>query len=241
VIVLALSPTNHSYIPRPDGDFDEWQKNLVDHLGKTWPVDGSSPILREYLGIPNGRWNALLTEQGKWNADFARGGKEADRKKSDTTAKIKRRETYERMLREIIAEFIRFNSKTTDEMKRALGLTVPDDEPSPVPAPTSHPVVITIDFSEPAVHRIRFKDEFTKGGARPDSAAYCEIVYIVRDGENPPDSVDDCTLRLSARRSPAVVHFSNADTGKRAFYFLRWMSKHGEAGPWSPMAHALIS
>src|ERR1051326_3992808 len=37
IILLALSATNLDYIPHADGDFDEWQKNFVTHLGLPWP------------------------------------------------------------------------------------------------------------------------------------------------------------------------------------------------------------
>jgi hypothetical protein len=63
----------------------------------------------------------------------------------------------------------------------------------------------------------------------------------IRDSENPPDSADDCNLSVNASRSSAVIKFTGADSAMRAFYFLRWVNKHGQAGPWSPMAHALIS
>lgn len=116
-----------------------------------------------------------------------------------------------------------------------------DKSPTAVPVPTTHPVVVSININEPAEHIIRYKDELAGGRAKPFGVKFCELAYIVRDSENPPDSVDDCTKRVIAGRSPVTIHHANTDVGKRGFYFLRWINNRGEVGPWSPMYSALIA
>lgn len=116
-----------------------------------------------------------------------------------------------------------------------------DVNPTPVPVPVTHPIVVSININEPAEHIIRFKDELAGDRAKPFGVKFCEIAYIVRDSENPPDSVDDCTKRIITGRSPVTIHHSATDVEKRAYYFFRWINNRGEAGAWSPMYHALIA
>ena len=43
LILLAITGTSTDFLPRPDGEFDEWQKNFVKVLGSIWPPDGAVP------------------------------------------------------------------------------------------------------------------------------------------------------------------------------------------------------
>ena len=46
---------------------------------------------------------------------------------------------------------------------------------------------------------------------------------------------------LLSTGTPAVTEFAVPEAGKTAYYMLRWLSTHGEAGPWSETLTVTIS
>jgi len=116
-----------------------------------------------------------------------------------------------------------------------------DTDNTGVDIPVTHPVITFIDINEPLKHTLHIKDELAEGIGRPKGVIACEIAYIVRDSENPPDSVEDCTLGIIGHSSLVEINFPVGSSEKRAYYFLRWLNTTAEHGGWSGMYHALIS
>lgn len=239
------------YIPRSDGDFDEWQKNYVRHLGVPWPPPDGTPLppsaavpvpipLFAYLGIPLERFSELLQMQQLWNTDFARGGQKTDRRSSEAKAKQKTRRDYVALIRSISQEYILHNRKSTDEIKRALKLTVPDTEPTPVHG-TDAPVAAlknaggsVIDF-----HCKRNEDQTRPSVIR---GYIIEMRYFI----GPPSPTDPDMSGVKTEIS-AKAHFKftagMTNLGKTFYCYLRWRSKTDSKfnSPWTNLLQIVIA
>ena len=241
ILLFALSPTNQDYIPGSDGDFDEWQKNFVSKLAGTWEVGGGTPVLRVYLGIPDADWFPLLATQGIWTEKFAKGGKEANRTGSDTTAKQVIRKVYEKALREFIAGFIRGNKKATADIKRAMKLTVPDTEPSPLHS-TDAPVVALkgLGGGMVDVHCRRANDQ-TRNSMIINYRI--EIRYVMGTELPPnPDDISSATT-VTSSKSHFKIDTGIINAGKKMKAYARWIHEHDEDfdSPWGETMTIVIA
>ena len=57
----------------------------------------------------------------------------------------------------------------------------------------------------------------------------------------PPVDYKECRYIATDSKMPYTYDFDGADTGKTAFYLLRWVNNKGETGPWRPLAQATIT
>ena len=234
------------YIPEPDAEFDEWQKNFVSHLSALWPpAEPGTSALYVYLGIPAERCNEVIAAQRLWEKDFARGGKETDRRKSETAAKQETRDVYEPLLRSVVNEYIRFNRKASKEIKTMLGLTVPDlkrthrtaaieEVPDFVMLPIGGG---EIKFAVDAIHKSKRAGRFRH--------ADIEVRYkIISAGrEDIPKSADELPNQYISTKA-VFLQNCGANTLEKVLYAaIRWVDLTNTAlnGPWSNVQHAIIA
>ncbi len=108
-----------------------------------------------------------------------------------------------------------------------------------IPAPATAPTV-KIDFSKRFQHEISFFDaQRPASRAKPEGVYGCEI-WIKLDGE-PPVSADELRYIATDTFSPYIMLFDGTDGGKTAYYWLRWVNKKGQVGPWSATAAAIVN
>lgn len=249
---------DNDFIPQPDGSFDEWQKNYVKQLSSPWPpreegaptpvpAPGAAPVrlLYGFLGIPADKYGKLIEKQADWTKDYARGGKEADRRSSDTVEKQESRNEYEEMLRSITAEYIRSSTKENiNRIKRALKLTVPDTEPSLSHGShlaTGAPKVSLENMGGSVIdircERITDADK----GSVPENHGV-ELRWIPADiAPLTPDDAGMKTEVYSKARNQITTGMQNL---KKTFYcWLRWKHKTNAAfnSPWSDLKQITIS
>jgi hypothetical protein len=247
ILLLALAPTQTDFIPHPDGDFDEWQKNIISHLSNPWDLGGGlTPILREYLGISNPDWTALLNEQTKWNTNYAKGGKEVDRKGSDIIKKTETRIEFEKMIRQIVGQYIRKNPLATTDIKRALKLTVPDVTPTRV-----HPPFETAPFTEATPlggAKIKFRNRTSKAekrGRMIEAGALLEGIYIIQDTDKPApkkhSNLNGGTLL--SKKALFTESFDTEHEGRILYFALRWIDPVNKErnGPYTRIMSVVIA
>ncbi len=224
VMILALAPTKRSFIPATDADFDEWQKNFVSKLSRNFTLpDGTAPILRVYLSIPDEDWNDLLNRQAIWNSDFARGGKEADRRVSEVSAKKSTRKTFQKFLRDFVGEHIRKNKKASDEIKRALKITIPDTEPTEKHS-TAPPIVAFANLGGGIVdvHFRRTSDQTRSSMIDGYVAELRYVIDVVLPDE--PDLIPSKTT-IESTKSHFKLFLGVPSESKRLRAYARWRHK----------------
>ncbi|MDR3653968.1 MAG: hypothetical protein P4L34_13485 [Paludibacter sp.] len=130
------------------------------------------------------------------------------------------------------------NPKVSDGDRVRMGITVRTTTHTPVPPPSTMPVG-SVDFSLRLQHTISFYDQASAhSNAKPEGVTGCEI-YVKVDGEA-PKSVEEMNFQGTCSASPFEVKFDSSKAGKTAWYWLRWVNRKGEAGPWSTPISAMI-
>jgi hypothetical protein len=216
------------YIPKTDAEFHVWQTNLIDIVftnATTW-------------GIPTDDFSVLKEGQTNWISTFEKASNKQNRTAADVVARKDAGEYYTKALRDFVQLWLARNPKVTDADRVRMGITVRSNSHTPVPAPESFPVG-SVDFSVRLQHTISFYDQASAhSNAKPEGVSGCEI-YLKTDGEA-PKSVEEMNFQGTCSASPFVVKFDASKTGKIAWYWLRWVNRKGETGPWSTVVSAMI-
>ena len=220
---------SNDFIPRPDADFNLFQGNLLTIVG---PNMASWGILKD-------DYTALTSLQTLWTNAFAKASNKLNRTSADVQAKDDARAAFEKALRTFIAQWLTHNTKVPDSERERMGLTVKDHKHTLTALPASSPVG-TIDFSVRLQHTIEFTDDASpRSKAKPAGVQGCEI-WMKLGGEAPRDATELAYLATDTR-TPYVAHFTGADAGKTAWYWLRWINTTGQPGSWgSPMSAMVV-
>lgn len=216
------------YVPRSDGNFNNWQKNLLAIAAENF-TNWSIPIER-ITDLQNTGTNW----EGKYNKTINR----QDRTTADVRAKEDARLAYVEQLRKFVAQYLSFNDKVEDSDRERMGLTVRSGSHTPVAVPTSSPMV-SIDFSVRLQHNFTIVDDsLPTRRSKPTGVLGCEI-WAKIDGEAPKEA-SELSYQSTATKSSHLINFEGNKTGKVVYYWLRWINKRQQTGPWSAMYSAII-
>jgi hypothetical protein len=216
------------YIPKTDAKYNVWQSNLIFIIlenATAW-------------GIPEEVVALLQAAQANWNAAYDKASNKQNRTLADVVTKNEAGDDFTKAIRDVAQQWLVRNPKVTDGDRVRMGITIRSNSRTPVPAPESFPVG-SVDFSVRLQHTISFYDQASAhSNAKPEGVNGCEI-YLKADGEA-PKSVEEMNFQGTCSASPFVVKFEAAKIGKIAWYWLRWVNRKGEAGPWSPVVSAMV-
>lgn len=216
------------YVPRSDGNFNNWQKNLLAIAAENF-TNWSIPIER-ITDLQNTGTNW----EGKYNKTINR----QDRTTADVRAKEDARLAYVEQLRKFVAQYLSFNDKVEDSDRERMGLTVRSGSHTPVAVPTSSPMV-SIDFSVRLQHNFTIVDDsLPTRRSKPTGVLGCEI-WAKIDGEAPKEA-SELSYQSTATKSSHTINFEGNKTGKVVYYWFRWINKRQQTGPWSAMYSAII-
>lgn len=135
---------------------------------------------------------------------------------------------------------IRNNLGVSNEDKAGLGLTLVDPGKTPIPAPSTNPI-LSIIGATPGAHTLRFADANTpdKRG-KPFGASGLEVWRVI--GTTPVMTPDGALFMGMVTRQPFASAFNAADNGKTCTYFARWSTQKGLTGPWSaPVSMTIVA
>ena len=130
-----------------------------------------------------------------------------------------------------LAQLIQRNKGLSNELKANLGLTLPDTTPTPVPAPTTQPLLAILGAT-PLEVTVRYADAATptKRKKAPGTAG---LLLFCRLGTALATTPDEASLVALVTRNPVAVPFKPANAGKVATFFAKWVTSTGKEGPWS--------
>ena len=124
---------------------------------------------------------------------------------------------------------IKYNNVISDGLKLNVGVTPPNPQRTPRPAPSTQPVISVVGATEGS-QTLTFRDSVT-GRNKPPGVTNIQVYRVIA-----PEAVQDragAELYSAFSRNPIGVEFSEADDGKVATYFARWADAKGQVGPWS--------
>lgn len=134
---------------------------------------------------------------------------------------------------------IRLNPAVANGDKTALGLTLPNTTPSPVPAPTSNPVLSLVQQGHLTI-QISYKDSLA-GTSKAKAPGAIQMQIVGGPSATPFASPDTAPLLPAQTKSPFQLSFASGTTGQVANMWGRWVTRKGLTGPWSPMFSATVT
>ena len=218
---------SRDYIPKSDPRFMEWVQNMYDEAVNgyvKWKV--AAPEL--FLETPMSVFEAKLAKMSDPNHG-----------KIDTLEKNTARKTLEKACREYVQGFLAKNPLVTDVDRERMGLNVHDTVPTSVADPAGQ---AEAQISYPGRTQLRLRIKHVEGTPLDAKADYGYRVYYgiyAADGAMPASGVDLHESRFT-RRKGITFSFMPADSGKTAFFAIRYENSKGKTGPWGPMFSAVI-
>ena len=206
------------YIPRPDGNFDTWQKNFV-----TYVVAHAMT-----LGISHGEVFELQNTKTSWETNFAASITAQNVARGAVELKSETRDSYESMIRQLTKK-VQARKETTDTQREEMGITVPDTIKTPLSEDVvinATPPTVYIDHSQPRIAIVHFGDnpKNEKENAKPDGIMGAKIWYHMGGGVVKWEFLADDT------NSP-YNHIINNTVGITVSYRAQWFDKKMRLGP----------
>jgi hypothetical protein len=228
-----MTKPSRGYIPRPDADFDYWQKNFITIV----------TACATALGILPAELTAIKALQTLWEASFAVGGKgqKNTRTTLQTSTKTANRITYERAIRIFTKRFLIANPALSDAQRNNLRITVSDKTRSFAKITNHIPVVQVIPVNGSTLV-FTYEQEADATGVKkkgkPENVHAMKIYYMI--GDTPPTTVEDCNKSISITKSPYHLKFQPWEAGKKIFGFCCWINSKEEEAGLTPMFSAII-
>ncbi len=219
------------YLPASDANFSIWLGNFSTKLT-------AAPAL---YGLIAGDATAVAGVTTTFNAAYLAATTPATRTPVTVAAKDAARSAAEAMVRPY-ASRISVNPAVTDPNKIAIGVTVRNTTPTPIPPPTTAP---TLDLASAisGVQTLNFKEPGAVGKSKPYGVIGVQLFASV--GTVFATDPDQATYIGVVTKSPSVQTFAPADIGKKVTWFARWVTRSGpggqaQTGPWSDPLNLII-
>ena len=225
-----------SYIPSTDSGLDAWAANFATLITAAPPTYGLDALAAA----------AIQAAYDTYHAAYVLGGTAPPHRTpvtpaSRTPVTVAAKDSAKiagRILWRSYAAQIRVNPGVTDADKLALGLNLPSSGGTPVPIPTSFPLLTFLSGS-PLTHLFSYKDsDVPTGKAKAPGAIQMQLAALVAvsAGTDP----DTWPVKQYPTKSPFQVAWDSGDAGKVATYAARWATRTGLVGPWSALSHFTI-
>jgi hypothetical protein len=181
-----------------------------------------------------------------WHGAYAKTG--GPHTPVDTEAKKNAREACEKVIRQFINRFLRYDPSVTNQDRTAVGVHNRDTTMTPVDRPTNQPTA-NLDF--PGIHLVRLLNIRPVAGGTPDPRSdygvrifYGILGALASHGRitSPPVTGDDLTASVFTRKKSHLFDF-DGNSGKQLFICLRYENgKGGEEGegPFGPILTGFI-
>lgn len=213
-------PVSTSWIPSNDEALDPFVNNFQTLIG-------ASPTSYT-LSAPDA--TAITAAYTSWHAAYLAAINPTTRTKATVATKNLQKTNVMNVVRSYAAT-IRASHAVSDALKIGLGIHVRDAAPTPVPPPSTAPMLSLLSqgIGTQVVHAA---DETTPSKrARPAGTIGLVLFRTIAAEAAPnPDGTQFVTLLM---RPDFTAALDPADNGKTATYFARWSNSRGELGPWS--------
>jgi len=209
-----------SYLPNRDSDLDAWLLNFSTLIT-------ASPTS---YGLVTSDATAIAAANASWHAAYLAATNPTTRTHSTVSTKNTQKANVIGVVRGYAAT-IRANRAVSDALKINLGLHVADHQPTPVPPPSTVPVLAIAQMRQ-GLQEVRATDEATPNSrARAVGSAGMLLFRFV--GVAPVNDPSQAQFLAFTGKTDFTCTYASGDNGKTATYFARWTNAKGEMGPWS--------
>lgn len=209
-----------NWIPSRESEFDPFANNFQTKIAAD-PTD---------YALSSSDATSITAAYNSWHAAYVAAITETTRTRDTIETKNLQKANMLSVMRRYAA-LIRPNTAVSNALKIGLGLRIADVDPTPVPPPTTYPV-LSVAGGAPLEQLLRIADSATPTKrAKPAGAVGLLLFRAV--GTTPATDPGQATFLAFTGKAKAETSFSASDNGKVATYFARWTNLRGELGPWS--------
>lgn len=217
------------YIPRDDPGFDGFQSAFRIYVNANLANLGLTGLDADVI--------AMNAEGTSWDTEYPAHLSAQNAATGAKQTKDNRHGAYEIVLRRL-AQRLQESAAVSDAELAAMGLTIRDLEPSPIPDPTSRPVG-TADTSQRLQIGLSWTDEGTPASkAKPFGVVGANI--FMKLGGPPPTDLSQCEFIGFATRTPFTEQFDGTQANQTAHFILQWVGTRGGGGPISETVSATV-
>lgn len=210
----------NSYIPNKDVDLVPWADNFRDLIT-------ANPAL---YGLQPSDATAIAAVVNPFDASYIVATNPSTRTPATVAAKDSDKGAMIPILR-LYAQTIKLNQGVTNENKVALGIHVNDALPSPVPVPTSLPLM-TITGARHLYQEIKIQASETPTSKAKPVGSVGAVIFTYIGVAAATDPTTGLFKQINTK-TPASLNYQPGDVGKIATSWARWFNRKGELGPWS--------
>ncbi|MDR1340847.1 MAG: hypothetical protein LBK58_12450 [Prevotellaceae bacterium] len=218
---------SNDYIPQSDRIFLSWEKNLfacITANAHRWNLDPSS-------------WSHIDPPMISAYEDALAKVRHPNSGAVDKLRKNGIRDILKKETRQFVNEYLRYNSRISNEDRINMGMPVRDLKPTPVHKPDTVPEAM-VKLTLPGVIELHVVDSKSGRRAKPKGVHGYEIKWAVL--EEPVTRLAQLTESSFSTRSTFRMTFSSEQRGKKLSFALRYENTRGEKGPWSKIMTAYI-
>ncbi len=214
----------HDYIPAQDAAFEAWITNYLLYAAANAGALGLTPA--QVLEMQTNKINWSLAWNNSTAADAAA--------QAATAVKGARRADAEKTYRQI-TNYIQSRKETTDAQRQALGITVPDREPTPID-PTAitrvNPPLLWGDTSKPRVLTLHFgpKPQNERENAKPPEAYGARLWFAEGGAPSGPGGWDALAWQWMGDDTHPPYTFNPGRGGTFSFR-AQWFDRLMNLGP----------
>lgn len=131
------------------------------------------------------------------------------------------------------------NAGVADSDKTALGLNIRDPVNTPIPAPSTAPVVSIIGAS-PGVLTMTYRDAMSAPKVKAKPFGATQVLVYALFGTTAPPTPAATPFIQAFTKTPFPLNTSAGTPGQTAFIYARYQNQKGQFGPWSALATGII-
>lgn len=208
------------YIPAQDGQLDTWAQNFSATIA-------ANPAT---YGLAAADATTITAAYTSYHAAYILLTSPATKTPTNVAAKDVAKAASLIVFR-TYAQIVQNNAGVTNSAKAAAGLTVRSTARTPIPAPTTTPIVAFVS-GQPGTSNLGYADAASPTTkAKPFGAIQMELWYDVPATGSP--SLANATFAGLETKSPFAFATPSGATGKTIGVWGRWTTRRGLTGPWS--------
>lgn len=208
-----------SYLPQGDGPLLNWSSNYNQLVSANFAQYGLSQQQAD-------DYDAL-------HQSYLSAFQAATHPPTRTTPTIIAKNNAKKALVEKARELVRIIQAypgTTDEMRGSLWITIPDDEPTPVPPPSDPPLLLVGDRYQRTVSLQLRDSRNSESKARPEGVSGATVFSWV--GEQPPADVSMWKFEGNTSRTQYDVTFPfTVPLASKVYFTAFWFNPTKQSGP----------
>jgi hypothetical protein len=162
-----------------------------------------------------------------------------NRGKLDISEKNEVRKELEKRSRELVQGFLAKNPYVTKVDRDAMGITVYDTIPTSVPEPRGQ-AFAEVTYLGKTQHLLTLQHVSSTPSDPKSEHGFRIFCKVCAHGEPIPQSGMDLTESRFSRQKKVQFSFTPEDSGKTAYYAVRYENSKGQSGPWGPLFSAII-